>query len=44
MEKKKFNRGTMTGGIVRIAIALVAIIVLPPSAVITAKNSFIFVK
>ena len=27
MEKKKFNRGTMTGGIVRIAIALVAIII-----------------
>ena len=25
MEKKKFNRGTITGGIVRIAIALVAI-------------------
>ncbi|HBK02659.1 MAG TPA: hypothetical protein DDY77_06495 [Clostridiales bacterium] len=25
MEKKKFNRGTMTGGIVRIAIALVAV-------------------
>ena len=27
MEKKKFNRGTMTGGIVRIAIAVVAIII-----------------
>lgn len=27
MEKKKFNRGTMTGGIVRIVIALVAIII-----------------
>lgn len=27
MEKKKFNRGTMTGGIVRIAIASVAIII-----------------
>ena len=27
MEKKKFNRGTMTGGIVRIAIALVALII-----------------
>ncbi len=27
MERKKFNRGTMTGGIVRIAIAVVAIII-----------------
>ncbi len=27
MEKKKFNRGTMTGGIVRIIIALVAIVI-----------------
>ena len=28
MEKKKFNRGTMVGGIVRIVIALIAIIVI----------------
>ncbi len=27
MEKKKFNRGTMTGGIVRIIIAVIAIII-----------------
>ena len=27
MEKKKFNRGTMTGGIVRIVIAIVALII-----------------
>lgn len=27
MEKKKFNRGTMTGGIVRIVIAVVAVII-----------------
>ena len=27
MEKKKFNRGTISGGIIRIVIALVAIII-----------------
>ncbi len=27
MEKKKFNRGTMVGGIVRIAIALIAVVI-----------------
>lgn len=27
MERKKFNRGTMVGGLVRIAIAAVAIII-----------------
>ncbi len=27
MEKKKFNRGTMVGGIVRIVIALIAVLI-----------------
>ena len=35
MEKKKFNRGTMVGGIVRIAIALIAVVI----AVIVISSS-----
>ncbi len=39
MEKKKFNRGTMVGGIVRIAIAFVAIAI-AVAVIVSGANSY----